>query len=176
MTDTLIQLDSAQLNLLDQVAGLQKMPTGAFNIRMNGSSIGMASTPNVAITPKENRSGLTINIMPGARETIHIPVIISDTGLAETVLNDFFVGDGADVTIVAGCGIHNCGSGLSQHDGIHTFYVGKDARVVYTEKHYGSGDGTGKRVLNPVTDVHMEPGSYMEIDTVQIKEIGRAHV
>lgn len=167
----LTTLDSRALDLLEQVAGLHKMPAGAFNIRMDGASIGSSSTDGVSIEKKNGASGITVHVMPGVHETIHIPVIINSTGLVETVLNDFFIGEGADVEIVAGCGIHNCGAELSQHDGIHTFYVGKNARVVYTEKHYGTGEGTGGRVLNPVTDVHMEPGSYMEMDTVQIKGV-----
>lgn len=168
---TIPELDANALDLLDQVAGLRKMPAGAFNIRMDGYSIGSASTKGVIIDFKENRSGINVNVMPGVRETVHIPVIISDTGIVETVLNDFFIGEGAEVDIVAGCGIHNCGAALSQHDGIHTFYVGKNARVTYSEKHYGTGEGTGARVLNPVTDVRMEPGSYMEMDTVQIEGV-----
>ena len=98
-------------------------------------------------------------------------MVLSQSGLKETVYNDFYIGDDADVTIVAGCGIHNCGTDTSQHDGIHTFYVGKNARIKYVEKHYGEGDGSGERILNPVTVINIDEGGYMEMDTVQIKGV-----
>ncbi|MDL2232631.1 SufD family Fe-S cluster assembly protein [Ruminococcaceae bacterium OttesenSCG-928-L11] len=160
-----------EIKVLETIAGLSGFPEGAFNIRVNGGSAGRSSTANVKIEPKALGSGIDIHVAPGATETVHIPVVISESGVVETVYNDFYIGEGADVVIVAGCGIHNCGANLSQHDGVHSFHIEKDARVVYSEKHYGDGDGTGGRVLNPVTNVFMQPGSYMEMDTVQIEGV-----
>ena len=121
---------------------------------------------------KEDKSGIDIYIKPGTKnESVHIPVVLSQSGLTETVYNDFYIGDGADVTIVAGCGIHNGGDASSRHAGIHRFFIGKGAKIRYVEKHYGSGDGNGKRIMNPVTEVTMDEGSYMEMETVQIKGV-----
>lgn len=165
-------MDQIQKNLLAEVADLHEIPTGAYNIRSNGEGAGRRSTENIEIVTKTDKSGIDINIKPGTvRESVHIPVIISETGLSECVYNDFYIGEGSDVTIIAGCGIHNCGDQKSQHDGIHTFYVGKNAKVRYVEKHYGEGDGNGDIVLNPQTIVHLEEGSYMEMDSVQIKGV-----
>jgi len=165
-------MDQIQKNLLAEVADLHEIPTGAYNIRSNGEGAGRRSTENIEIVTKTDKSGIDINIKPGTvREGVHIPVIISETGLSECVYNDFYIGEGSDVTIIAGCGIHNCGDQKSQHDGIHTFYVGKNAKVRYVEKHYGEGDGNGDIVLNPQTIVHLEEGSYMEMDSVQIKGV-----
>jgi Fe-S cluster assembly scaffold protein SufB len=171
MGKTMADLSTIQADVLEQIAGIRKAPVGAFNIRLDGKSIGSTSTKGVVITFKPDGTGMDINVMPGVKETVYIPVVISNTGLVETVLNDFFVGEGADVKIVAGCGIHNTGDCDSQHDGVHTFYVGKNARVSYEEKHYGTGEGTGERILNPVTDIFMEEGSHMEMDTVQIEGV-----
>ncbi len=166
------QLDEIQKRLLREVADLHKVPEGAFNIRSNGESAGRASTANIEITPKENGSGLDIRIKPGTKnESVHIPVVMTQSGLTELVYNDFFIGEDADVIIVAGCGIDNCGPKDSEHDGIHRFYVGKNAKIKYVEKHYGSGTGTGKRILNPGTEVYMEENSTMEMEMVQIKGV-----
>ncbi len=168
----MLNMDEIQKRLLGEVADLHKVPEGAYNIRSNSESIGRASTENIEIVPREDGQGLTINIRPGTKnESVHIPVVISKTGIKEVVYNDFNVGEGADVTIVAGCGIDNCGDQDSQHDGIHRFFVGKDAKVRYVEKHYGSGDGRGKRILNPVTEVYQEEGSHVEMEMVQIKGV-----
>lgn len=165
-------MDAVEQKILEEVAGIHEIPTGAYNIRSNGKSIGRNSSANIEIIPKENGTGIDIHIKPGTvHESVHIPVILSQAGIKEVVYNDFFIGEGADVVIVAGCGIHNCGNQDSEHDGIHTFYIGKNARVKYIEKHYGQGDGNGARILNPVTDVHIEEGGYMEMDTVQIKGV-----
>ena len=168
----MIQLDEIQKRLLMEVADLHSVPEGAFNIRSDGASIGRESTENFEITPRPTGDGLTIRIKPGTkRESVHIPVVMTKTGLTEVVYNDFYVGDGAEVVIVAGCGIDNCGPKDSQHDGIHRFFVGKGAKVRYVEKHYGSGDGSGKRILNPVTEVTMDENSYVEMEMVQIKGV-----
>ncbi len=165
-------LDEIQKRLLMEVADLHKVPEGAFNIRSNGESAGRASTENIEIIPKDNGSGLDIRIKPGTKnESVHIPVVMTKSGLTEVVYNDFYIGENADVIIVAGCGIDNCGPMNSQHDGIHRFYVGKGAKIRYVEKHYGSGDGTGKRILNPGTEVYLEENSTAEMEMVQIKGV-----
>ena len=151
------EIDEIQKRLLREVADLHTVPTGAFNIRANGQSAARNTTANIDIISKENGAGIDIKIKPGTKnESVHIPVVMSQSGLKEVVYNDFFIGEDSDVVIVAGCGIDNCGVQDSEHDGIHRFYVGKGAKVKYVEKHYGSGDGTGKRLLNPGTEVYME--------------------
>ncbi|MBR6959237.1 MAG: SufD family Fe-S cluster assembly protein [Clostridiales bacterium] len=166
------ELDDVQKKILEEVADLHKIPVGAFNIRANGESVGRNSTANIEITPKTDVSGIDIRIKPGTKnESVHIPVVISKTGMKENVYNDFYIGEDADVLIVAGCGIDNCGSADSEHDGIHRFYIGRNAHIKYVEKHYGSGTGTGKRILNPVTEVYMEEGSSCEMEMVQIKGV-----
>lgn len=165
-------MDEIQKRLLAEVAGLHEVPEGAYNIRANGRMAARNTTANIDILSKEDGSGIDIRIKPGTkRESVHIPVVLSESGLKETVYNDFFVGAGSDVVIVAGCGIDNCGQQDSEHDGVHRFYLGKDARVKYVEKHYGAGDGEGKRILNPVTEVYMDEGSSMEMEMVQIKGV-----
>lgn len=165
-------MDEIQRTLLKEVAELDALPTGAYNIRSNGQAAGRQSTANIEIVPKEDKPGIEIYIKAGTKkESVHIPVIITKTGLTDLVYNDFFVGDDCDVTIIAGCGIHNCGGELSQHDGIHTFYIGKNAKVRYVEKHYGSGDAESKRVMNPTTIVHLDRGANLEMETTQIAGI-----
>ncbi|MBR3268972.1 MAG: SufD family Fe-S cluster assembly protein [Oscillospiraceae bacterium] len=166
------QMDAVQKRLLREVADLHDIPEGAYNLRANGESVGRNTTANIDIKTKKEGSGIDITIKPGTKkESVHIPVVLSESGLKETVYNDFFIGEDSDVLIVAGCGIDNCGNQDSQHDGIHRFYVGKGAKVRYVEKHYGSGEGSGKRILNPVTEVYMEEGSSMEMEMVQIKGV-----
>ncbi len=165
-------MDQIQERLLEEVADLHGVPEGAYNIRANGKMASRNSTANIEITSKENGSGIDIRIKPGTRnESVHIPVVLSESGLKETVYNDFYIGEDADVVIVAGCGIHNCGVQDSEHDGIHRFYVGKNAKVRYIEKHYGEGDGTGARILNPGTEVYMEEGSTMQMQMSQIRGV-----
>lgn len=165
-------LDTIQKQLLEEVADLHTMPEGAYNIRSNGEMAARNTTANIDIVSKEDKSGIDIKIKDGTKnESIHIPVILSESGIKETVYNDFYVGEDCDVTIVAGCGIHNCGVQDSEHDGIHRFYVGKNSKVRYVEKHYGEGDGQGKRILNPVTEVYQEAGSYVDMEMVQIKGV-----
>ena len=166
------KLDAVQLQLLREVADLHEIPEGAYNLRANGTSVGRRSTEHIEIIPKENGSGIDIRIQPGTKnESVHIPVVLSQSGLSETVYNDFYIGEDSDVLIVAGCGIDNCGKQDSQHDGIHRFFVGKNAKIRYVEKHYGSGDGEGKRILNPVTEIYMEENSTAELEMVQIKGV-----
>lgn len=165
-------MDIIQKTLLEEVAGLHEMPEGAYNIRANGALGSRKTTANIDIVTKQDKPGIDIIIAPGTkRESVHIPVIISQTGLKDLVYNDFFVGDDADVTIIAGCGIHNCGDQDSAHDGIHSFHLGKNAKVRYVEKHYGAGDGNGHNMMNPTTIIELAEGADMEMETVQIKGI-----
>jgi len=165
-------IDQIQQRILEEVADLHEVPAGAYNIRANGAMAGRNTTANIDIVSKEGVSGIDIRIQPGTRqESVHIPVVLSKSGVKDLVYNDFYIGNDSDVVIVAGCGIHNGGDQDSQHDGIHRFYVGKNARVKYVEKHYGEGDGNGKRILNPVTEVYMEEGSTMEMEMIQIKGV-----
>lgn len=165
-------MNEIEKNLLREIADLHKIPEGAYNIREDGELQGRKSTEHIEIVSKTDKPGIDIIIKPGTKnESVHIPVIITKTGHSEMVYNDFFIGEGADVLIVAGCGIHNSGCDTSQHDGVHTFYVGKNARVKYFEKHYGEGEGTGERIMNPQTVIHMEENSYIELDMAQIRGV-----
>lgn len=165
-------LDQIQKRILEEVADLHTVPSGAYNIRANGETAGRNTTANIDIISKEDGSGIDIHVKPGTKnESLHIPVVLSQSGIKETVYNDFYIGEDCDVFIVAGCGIDNCGNQDSQHDGIHRFYVGKNSKVKYVEKHYGAGDGQGKRILNPGTEVYMEENSTMEMEMVQIKGV-----
>ena len=144
-------MDQIQKNLLAEIAGLHEVPTGAYNFRVNGAAAGRNTTANIDIVTKEDKPGIDIIIKPGTRnESVHIPVVLSQTGLDDLVYNDFYIGS---------------------HDGIHTFHVGKNARVKYVEKHYGQGEGTGERIMNPTTIVEIDENGYMEMETVQIKGI-----
>ena len=165
-------MDNVQKELLKQIAGLHEIPVGAYNIRTNGKTEARNSTEHIEIVPKEGSDGIVIKIKAGTKnESIHIPVVLSEAGLKETVYNDFYIGDDCDVTIIAGCGIH-CGTDdSSEHDGIHSFFIGKNSKVKYVEKHYGSGDGKGQRIMNPETIVEVGENSYMEMDTAQIKGV-----
>lgn len=165
-------MNNTELELLKIIADMEGTPDGAFNIRANGVSAERKVTENIDIRTKEDKSGIDIIIKPHTKnEKVHIPVIISQTGYSELVYNDFIIGEGADVEIVAGCGIHNCGNEDSAHDGIHTFFVGKNAKVKYVEKHYGSADGKGKSTMNPTTIINIAEGGYMEMDTTQIEGV-----
>ena len=165
-------MDQIKKNLLMQVADLHTVPEGAYNIRENGSAAGRKTTANIDIVSKTDKPGIDIIIKAGTRnESVHIPVIISESGLKDMVYNDFYIGEGADVTIIAGCGIHNCGDQDSAHDGIHSFHVGKDARVRYVERHYGEEEGTGENIMNPTTIIEIDEGGYLEMETTQIKGI-----
>ena len=165
-------MNNSELQLLQIIADMGDSTDGAFNIRANGQLANRRVTENIDIKTKTDNPGIDIIIKPGTvNESVHIPVIISETGLTDLVYNDFYIGENSDVTIIAGCGIHNCGEKESRHDGIHTFYVGKNAKVKYIEKHYGEGDGNGENVMNPTTIVNIEDGGYMEMETAQIKGI-----
>ena len=166
------KLDSIKLNILRQVADLETVPTGAYSIRVDGETFDKQSSENIIIEKKTDKPGIDIYIKAaGKRESVHIPVILAESGLKEVVYNDFHIEEGADVLIIAGCGIHNCGVQDSEHSGIHSFYLGKNAKVKYVEKHYGDGDGNGKNIMNPHTVVELAEGAYMEMETTQIKGV-----
>ena len=168
----MLKLDEIQKRLLREVADLHEVPEGAYNIRSNSAALGRRSTANIEIVPKTEVSGIEVHIKPGTKnESVHIPVVLTQSGLKEVVYNDFYIGEDADVVIVAGCGIDNCGQQDAEHDGLHRFFVGKNAKVKYVEKHYGSGTGSGKRILNPGTEVHQEEGSVVEMEMVQVKGV-----
>ncbi|MBO4628128.1 MAG: SufD family Fe-S cluster assembly protein [Lachnospiraceae bacterium] len=165
-------MDAILKNMFEQIADLHEVPQGAYNFRVNGEGAGRNTTEHINIVTKSDKPGIDIIIKAGTkRESVHIPVVISQSGLQECVYNDFYVGEDADVTIVAGCGIHNGGDKKSEHDGIHTFHIGKNAHVKYVEKHYGTGEGTGERILNPETVIFLDEGSTLEMDTVQIEGV-----
>ena len=165
-------MNDIQKNLLKQVTELHEVPTGAYNIRANGESAGRRTTANIDIVTKTDKPGIDIIIKPGTKnECVHIPVLLSESGLKELVYNDFYIGEDADVTIVAGCGIHNGGDADAEHSGIHRFVLGKGAKVHYVEKHYGEGDGNGQRLMNPTTVIEQAEDSHMELDTTQIKGV-----
>ena len=168
----MLPMDAVQKRLLAEVADLHDVPMGAYNFRANSKAVGRHTTANIDIRSKEDGSGIDIFIKPNTKnESVHIPVVLSASGIKETVYNDFYVGEGADVVIVAGCGIDNCGTQDSEHDGVHRFFLEKGAKVKYVEKHYGSGTGEGKRILNPVTEATLAENSSMEMEMVQIKGV-----
>lgn len=165
-------MDKIDSGLLESIADLHEIPAGAYNIRKNGEGLSRRSTANIEIVPKTDKPGIDIIVAPNTKnESVHIPVILTESGLDDVVYNDFYIGENADVLIVAGCGIHNDGSQKSQHDGIHTFHIGKNAKIKYVEKHYGEGDGSGERILNPVTVVEQDENSVCEMEMVQIKGV-----
>ncbi len=168
----MVKLDAIQKRLISEIADLHAVPAGAYNFRANSKLAGRNTTANIDIISKDDGSGIIIRIKPGTKnESVHIPVVISESGIKETVYNDFYIGADSDVVIVAGCGIDNCGGQDSEHDGVHRFFVERGAKVKYVEKHYGSGDGNGKRILNPVTECYMDEDSSMEMEMEQIKGV-----
>lgn len=165
-------LNDIQKQILQAVADMAAIPSGAVNIRSDGKKQFRQNSEHIRIESKTDKDGIDIHIDPFTKnESVHIPVVLTQSGLHDHVYNDFYIGEGAEVNIVAGCGIHNCGDCDSQHDGIHTFYVGKNAKVTYTEKHYGDGEGTGKRILNPQTILYLEEGSSVTLETTQIRGV-----
>lgn len=165
-------MNKTELHMLEAVADLHGVPQGAYNIRKNGKGVERQSSANITIEPKTDKPGIDIIVKPGTKnESVHIPVIITEAGVEDLVYNDFFIGDDADVLIVAGCGIHNSGDKKSEHDGIHRFHIGKNARIKYVEKHYGEGEGTGERILNPQTEIYMDENSFCEMESVQIRGV-----
>lgn len=165
-------MDKVDEDLLNQITNIDDFSKGAYNIRKDGKGIERKITENVNIVTKTDVSGIDIFVKENTKlEFVHIPVIVTQSGLKDVVYNDFHIGENANVVIIAGCGIHNNDHKDSGHDGIHRFYLGKNAKVKYIEKHYGEGNGTGKRILNPVTEVYLEDGATMDMDTIQIKGV-----
>jgi len=168
----MIMKDDIRDILLAEVADLHNVPVGAYNIRLNSKPDGRHSTDNIEIVGKTDKSGIDIIIKPNTKnESVHIPALVTQAGVHDLVYNDFYVGENADIVIVAGCGIHNDGSQNSEHNGIHRFFLGKNSRVKYIEKHIGTGDGTGERIINPQTFIEAEEGSYIELETTQLKGV-----
>lgn len=158
--------------MLEKVADLHEIPQGAYNIRKNGEGVQKNTTENIDIITKKDRPGINVIIKPNTKgESVYIPVIVTQEGLTDVVYNTFEIGENADVEIIAGCGIHNSGEHKSEHDGIHEFFVNKGAHVKYTEKHYGQGEGTGKKVLNPKTIIHAQEDTVIELELIQIMGI-----
>lgn len=172
MDNILDRLDSIEKHILKEIADIEKTPIGAFNIRENGKAIAKNVTANIDIIPKEDKPGIDIIIKPNTKnESVHIPVVLTQSGLKDLVYNDFYIGENSDVIIVAGCGIHNSSCETSEHDGIHSFHLGKNAKVKYIEKHYGEGSKEGKRILNPQTYIYQEEGSSFEMESIQIEGV-----
>jgi len=167
-------LNALDRQMLEKVADLHEIPQGAFNIRRNGQGVQRNTTANIDIVTKKDKSGIDVIVKPFTKgESVHIPVIVTEENINDVVYNTFEIGEYSDVLVVAGCGIHNSGDHASQHDGIHNFFVRKGAKLKYVEKHYGQGEGTGQRVLNPKTIIEAEEGSVVELELIQIKGIDR---
>ena len=167
-----VDLSPIDENLLAEITSLHGMPKGAFNIRKDGELVERHSSAFIDIETKTDNPGIDITIKPGTKgETVYIPVIVTKSGLKDVVYNTFYIGDDCDVKIIAGCGIHNNSHQDSEHDGIHSFHIGKNSRVSYVEKHYGEGEGTGERILNPTTNVYMDEGSFCEMEMVQLRGV-----
>ncbi len=165
-------MDKIDKVLLKEIANIDETPKGAYNIRKNGYGIERQVTENVSIVTKKDKSGIDVYVKENTKfEFIHIPVIITESGLNDVVYNDFYIGKNADVVIIAGCGIHNDHHKDSKHDGIHRFFLEEGARVKYIEKHYGEGAGTGKKILNPITEITLKKGSYLEMESIQLKGV-----
>lgn len=165
-------MNSTEKNLLKSIADIETTPIGAYNIRENGKSIGKNTTTNIDIISKQDKPGIDIVVKPNTQnESIHIPVILTEGGFKDIVYNDFYIGENSNVVIVAGCGIHNSSCETSEHDGIHIFHLEKNSKVKYIEKHYGEGNGTGDRILNPQTILYLADGASLEIETVQIEGV-----
>ena len=166
------KINDIDKDLLNEISNLENIPNGAYNIRKNGQGIERKVTDNANIVTKTDKPGIDIYVKENTKfEFIHIPVIITESGLTDVVYNDFYIGKNANVIIIAGCGIHNDHHKDSQHDGIHRFFLEEGAKVKYIEKHYGEGNGDGKKILNPVTEVYLKAGSSMEMESTQIKGV-----
>lgn len=163
------KLSQIEKELLIQVAELHKIPSGAYSLRKNGESMGLGSTKDIEIVPKKDKSGIDIFVKPNTKgKSMHLPVIITEGGVDDLVYNDFYIGENSDVTIIAGCGIHNSSCNDSRHNGIHSFHLEKNAKVMYYEKHLGEGEGSGKKILNPTTQIYQKQNSIMKMETLQI--------
>ena len=167
-----VDLSPIDESLLATIANIHGMPKGAFNIRRDGKLVERHNSAYIEIETKKDNPGIDIHVKPGTKgESVFIPVIVTQSGLKDVVYNTFYIGEDCDVEIIAGCGIHNSSHAASEHDGIHSFYIGKNSRIKYIEKHYGEGEGTGDRILNPTTNVYMEENSYCEMEMVQLRGV-----
>ena len=167
-----VDLSPIDADLLATIANIHGMPKGAFNIRRDGQLVERHSSAYIEIETKTDNPGIDIRVKPGTKgESVFIPVIVTQAGLKDVVYNTFYIGEDCDIEIIAGCGIHNDSHKASEHDGIHTFHIGKNSRVKYIEKHYGEGEGTGERILNPVTEVFMDEGSFCEMEMIQLRGV-----
>lgn len=165
-------MNNIEKKLLEKIADLHSIPSGAFNLRKNGQAVERQSTKDIDIVPKKNKSGIDIIVHPNVKnKSIHIPVIITVGGLNDLVYNDFYIGENCDVVIVAGCGIHNKTCNTSSHNGIHSFHIGKNSKVKYIERHIGEGEGSGGKILNPVTRIYQKENSVMELETSQLSGV-----
>ena len=163
------KLSQIEKELLIQVAELHKIPSGAYSLRKNGESMGLGSTKDIEIVPKKDKRGIDIFVKPNTKgKSMHLPVIITEGGVDDLVYNDFYIGENSDVTIIAGCGIHNSSCNDSRHNGIHSFHLEKNAKVMYYEKHLGEGESSGKKILNPTTQIYQKQNSIMKMETLQI--------
>jgi Fe-S cluster assembly scaffold protein SufB len=170
-----MKFDNLSLDLLNTISDLAQIPDGAVNIRVNGEAVVRNSSALVTISPRDDGRGFYLEVKPGTRETIHVPVLITKAGIKETVYNTFNIGENSDVTIIAGCGIHNPSHSDSKHDGVHEFVVGAGARLRYVEKHLGQGSGQGKRIMNPSTKITLHRGASAELEMTQIKGVDDAY-
>lgn len=162
-------MDRTDEKLLEEIADLHGIPEGSFNIRKNGKLLARNSDTDIEIVSKNDKDGIDIIVKPGIKnKSVHIPVLLTVGDFRDTVYNDFFIGDGAEVTIIAGCGIHNATCSDAEHDGVHTFYVGKNAKVRYVEKHVGTGDGTGKKKFDPVTKIYLKENACFTLESTQL--------
>lgn len=167
-----VDLSPIDEGMLKELMGLHGMPAGAFNIRKDGELVRRSSSAFIDIETKTDNPGIDVRIKPGTKgEKVYIPVIVTQSGLKDVVYNAFYIGEDCDVEIIAGCGIHNDAHDPAEHDGIHSFFIGKNSRVKYVERHYGQGEGAGERILNPVTNVEMDEGSFCEMETSQIRGV-----
>ncbi len=166
-----MKFDNLSLDLLNTITDLTEIPDGAVNIRVDGEALVRNSSARVTINPRDDGRGFLLEVKPGTQETIHVPVLITQAGIEETVYNTFNIGENSDVTIIAGCGIHNPSHSDSRHDGVHEFVVGAGARLRYVEKHLGQGPGQGKRIMNPTTKITLHSGASAELEMTQIKGV-----
>ena len=168
----MIDFSEIEKRILKETIDFYDIPEGAYNFRINGKSVGRKSTANIDVFLKPNGKGLEIHVKPGTKnESVHIPVVISASGMKEVVENDFYIGKGAEVLIIAGCGIYNCGGNASRHDGIHRLYVEEGAYVKYVEKHFGFGEKYSEKSINPSTEVFAESDSFVEMELEQLKVV-----
>ena len=165
-------MNKVEDKLLSELDQSKYEEADAYNIRVDGKSTRRKVSPYIEIESKTDKNGINVYIKDDTKfGIVHIPVLLTKSGLKDVVYNDFYIGKNANVIILAGCGIHNDLHEDSEHDGIHRFFLGENSTVKYTEKHYGEGSGNGKRILNPTTEIYMKKDSSMTMNTTQIKGV-----